>query len=178
MKLTKLSEVETTANELQRIKAQIATKTAAANRQISEIRDEVVTQLGDLEEQAVRLEAAIQRFAEDNRDDEDLFAGGKKSIDLTGCTIGFKLGKPSIVLKDGWTEADVVGELQSARMHSYVTKKEEVKLDKSALMKAYNADKLTDKDLKGLGLQLKQEESFFIELKTIDKVKSTAKASA
>lgn len=178
MKLTRLSEVEKAANELQRIKAQISARTAKANEEISKVRDAAVEELGDLEEQAIRLESSIQKFAEANRDDEELFAGGKKSIELDSCTIGFKLGRASIVLRDGWSEQDAVTELQGNRLHSYVTKKEEVKLDKSAIMKAYNADKLTDKDLKAYGLELKQDESFFIELKTLDKVKSTAKATA
>jgi phage host-nuclease inhibitor protein Gam len=167
-KINNLQDLELAMNELQTMRAKIMTTRGTADEKIAQTRSAIIAETGTLEEEAIRLQNLIETFATKNRDDEELF-GEKKSLNLASGTIGFKLGRPSITLEDGFTTDDVVHNLEESRLKTCVTKTTKIDVDKAAVMKLYKTGKLTDEQLKDLGLQVSQSESFFIELKTVDK---------
>jgi phage host-nuclease inhibitor protein Gam len=162
-----LKDVENAMNELQQLEAQAAAAAANANSKIAEIRDEYTPSVAPLEEKAKRLRNAIESWAEDNRDDEELFPKGRKSIELNAGTISIRAGAPSLVLRKGKSTDDVIELLKEHGIKAGI-KVADPSLDKTAIKKLYDQGKLDDNDLKKLGLEITQTESVNIELKTVE----------
>lgn len=89
----------------------------------------------------------------------ELFAKGKKSASTALTTYGYRLGNPALKPAKGWTWAKVVKFLQGTRRKAYLTTT--VKPDKDAIRLHIKPNKLGR-----IGLEIKQEETFYVERKT------------
>lgn len=162
-----LKDVENALNELQQLEAQAAAEAAEVNKKIAVVRDEYTPTVAPLEEKAKRLRNAIVAWAEDNREDEEIFPKGRKSIELNAGTISIRAGAPSLVLRKGKSTEDVIELLKENGVKAGI-KLADPTLDKTAIKKLYDQGKLDDDDLKKLGLEMTQSESVNIELKTVE----------
>ena len=168
--LESLADVELALNELQEIEAKIELETAGANQDIANIRTTIVPTVSKLEEQAKRIRTNIETWAEGNREDEELFPKGRKTLELQAGTITFRESAPSLVLLDGWKVNDVVEELQDA---DAAIKKAGIKLadptlDKTGIKKLYDQGKIDDKTLKSLGLKMTTSETLTVSTKKLE----------
>lgn len=84
--------------------------------------------------------------------------GTKKSLALTHGTIGFRTGQPQLKTLRGCTWATVLEKLRSGRAQ-YIRTKEEV--NKEALLA--DREQIGTDALRALGIQVAQEERFFVE---------------
>ena len=135
---------------------------AELEMQLTEIRKQYEFKLDKLKTKIENIALNLRKFAEENH---DLYFGGeKKSMNLLHGIIGFRLGNPKLKSAKGFTWKSIL-ELVKDRMHDYIRTKEEVAKDKIL------ADK-DNKDIKELinqcGIEIVQEESFYIEPKEED----------
>lgn len=166
-----------TREELERITGQItALKTfeaqtkAVMDQRITEIRSEYEGQLGDAAEEMETLVQSVRQWAEANQSE---FAG-KKSLDLVHGVIGFRTGTPKLKTRKGWTWDKVLENLIPAGRWDFIRTKKEV--DKEAILAA--RDNMTPADLRNLGVDIVQEESFYVEPKLTEvATRETAKAA-
>jgi phage host-nuclease inhibitor protein Gam len=135
---------------------------AELEMQLTEIRKQYEFKIDKQKKKIEEIALKLRNFAEENH---DLYFGGeKKSMNLLHGTIGFRLGNPKLKSAKGFTWTSIL-ELVKDRMHNYIRTKEEVAKDKIL------ADK-DNKDIKELitqcGIEIVQEESFYIEPKEED----------
>jgi phage host-nuclease inhibitor protein Gam len=135
---------------------------AELEMQLTEIRKQYEFKLDQKKTKIEEIKFSLQKFAEENKN--IYFCGEKKSMNLLHGTIGFRLGNPKLKSAKGFTWKSIL-ELVKDRMHNYIRTKEEVAKDKIL------ADK-DNKDIKELitqcGIEIVQEESFYIEPKEED----------
>jgi len=168
--LVSLADVESALNELQTVEAEIEAESAEANKVIAQARTQIVPTIAENEGLAKRLRTAIENWAEEHRNDEELFPAGRKTLELRAGTIAFRQSAPSLVLMPGWKTEDVVAELKDA---DAAVKKAGIKtpdptLDKTAIKKLYDQGKIDAKGLKALGLEIQTTESLSITTKTLE----------
>lgn len=162
-----LVDVEEAMNELQKLEAQMATEVADANTKIAVIRASVTPEITSLEERVTRLRNSLETWAHNNRQDDELFPEGRKTL-LKAGIISFRTGAQSVTIKKGWDTEDVVEAAKDLGIKS-VLKQPAPELDKTAVKKLYNQGKIEDNDLKKLGLEITQTESVTITLKTFER---------
>jgi phage host-nuclease inhibitor protein Gam len=146
---------------------------ANMNRHYSSLRDEEVLAInskyeGDLADCSVMLKDktdALRAWAECNPQE---FTKGKKSIDMLSGVLGFRTGTPKLALLSRAFTWDKVLELlrSLAAWSPLVRTKDEV--DKEGILALVSSapDKAGFLDeLKRVGLQVKQDETFFVEPK-------------
>lgn len=126
------------------------------DEQITKLREKVADELNDCKERKDQHFEVVQKYCEEN---ESTLFSKKKSLETVHGLIGFRTGTPKLKTAKGYTWASVLNLLKALKP-GYVRTKEEP--NKEAL--------LTDRDkLKGemdtLGIEVVQEETFFIELK-------------
>lgn len=97
---------------------------------------------------------------------EELTEGKRRSIELGGCAIGYRLSTPKVVFSDG-TDDDAAATLRSAEMEEFL--RITIAPDKPAILKALSTDGEPGERhdlaarLIGLGFSSKQVDTFFIE---------------
>lgn len=96
----------------------------------------------------------LQVFAQEN---PDLFKD-KKSLDFTHGTIGFRTGMPKLITRRGYKWPAVL-ELVKKFLPTYVKSKEDI--DKERLL-ADRADETVSKRLADVGIEVTQDETFFV----------------
>lgn len=150
-------------NELQTVDSELQARTARANKEIAAVRDAALDDIADHEGEATKLRNAIDSFAEANRDNEEIFLPGTKSLILHAGSIGFSKNPEQVVLRDGYSTEEVIEKAEKAGLNDIV-KEGKKTLDKTA------AKKLDDKELSKIGLRREQTESFYIKLNTLKEV--------
>ncbi|ACB76666.1 host-nuclease inhibitor Gam family protein [Opitutus terrae] len=162
IKLT--SPVISTRAEAERVLGDIAASTAALNaakakldQRLTSIRQEHEGTIDQLAKRIEALSGLLQQWAEASPEE----FGGKKSIDFIHGTLGFRTGMPKLKTLAGWTWDKVLGALDAA--NHFVRIKREV--DKEGVLMAYGRGELDDAELRGAGMRVVQDESFFVEPK-------------
>lgn len=120
------------------------------NGEITAIKEKYEARINKLQEQRDQAFEAMQSYAEANRDE----FGDKKSMEFTHGSIGFRTGMPKLSPRKGFKWPAVL-ELVKANLKRYIRTKEEI--DKEGI--------LSDRarlDLKSVGLEVKQDETFFV----------------
>ncbi len=156
-------EAESVMNEL---------ATAANNqRSLIALRDEEVLALNakyevDLAECSDLLKEKTEMLRAWAECNPDQFTKGRKSIEMLSGTLGFRTGTPKLAVLSRAFNWEKVIELMraAADWKPFVRTKEEV--DKEGILGAAAAAQNKEafaEDLKRVGLQVKQEESFFVE---------------
>jgi phage host-nuclease inhibitor protein Gam len=102
--------------------------------------------------------ALVQAWAESNPEE----FGAKKSIETPHGVIGFRTGTPKLAKLARFTWAKVFDALKASTIGKlYIRTKEEI--DKEAILGAHSTGKVTTADLRNLGCEVVQEESFFVD---------------
>lgn len=136
--------------------ARIAKLNATMDEQFTKIREKYADELAELESKREQSFEVVQIYCQENQ--ETLF-NKKKSFDTAHGTVGFRTGTPKLTTIKGFTWSSVQTLLSKLRPEYIRTKTEP---NKELLLA--DRDKLKA-ELPDLGLEVKQDESFFIELK-------------
>jgi len=133
---------------------------AEMDRQLQAVREKFEVHLGELKKLVEEKTTVAQAWSEAN----PLEFGKRKSIDFVHGQVGFRTGTPKLkpLLKWKW---DMVLEAVKINFwaNGYLRTKEEV--DKETLLADYSKATRTDLELRTLGVQVVQDESFFVEPK-------------
>lgn len=146
----KRETAETAFADYNRATSQLQIIEGKMNAEITAIKEKHEAKINGLQEQKDECFEVMQVFAEEN---QQLFEG-KKSIDWVHGSFGFRTGMPKLTTRKGF-KWPAVFELVKGKLSQYIRVKEE--LDKEKLMSDRN-----DLDLKSIGLEVTQDESFFI----------------
>jgi len=130
---------------------------AEKNAALKELDEQFSPRLNAWEQAIQEKTVLIQAWAEANPEE---FAK-RKSIELAHGTIGFRTGTPKLKTLAKQTWAKVLDTLRASPFaEKFIRIKEEV--DKESLLVAHANFSIDDAGLRGLGLEVTQEESFFI----------------
>ena len=138
--------------------ARLAKINAEMDVQITRIRDKRADEIAKLTEMRDKSFEVVQAFALENR--EELFAK-KKSMDGAHGTFGFRTGTPKLKTLRGFTWASALN-LIKAFLPDYVRTSEEPAKDK--LLADREVPEVAA-EFEKCGIQVVQDETFFIELK-------------
>jgi phage host-nuclease inhibitor protein Gam len=147
-----LHDYAQSSSELKRIES-------AAEKEIQAVRDKHQSEITSLKEEMKMAFERIQAYATANR--REAF-GTKKSQDWTHRVIGFRIGQPRAKVRGGFRWADVLENLKANQLLQFVRTKEDVHKDKII---ASREDAKVMEKLKAVGVEVIQEESFFIDIK-------------
>ena len=151
-------QMEAAFSEYAAADARLAKINAEMDVQITRIRDKRAEEIAKLTETRDKSFEVVQAFALENR--EELFAK-KKSMDCAHGTFGFRTGTPKLKTRRGFTWAATL-ELLKEFLPAYVRTKEEPAKDK---LLADRELAETVAEFERCGLEVVQDETFFIELK-------------
>jgi len=140
---------------------QRATK-IAMDDEITVIRQKYEPQLAECDAHIADGMKLAQEYCDANPDMFD----GKRSIDTTHAAVGYRTGMPKLKTLRGWTWDRVLESLASlpGKMRDYIRTKPEV--DKAKIIA--EADDIGADCLRKFGMQLVQDETFFIDPKLED----------
>lgn len=113
--------------------------------------------ISELTREIDRLTKMAEQWAAPRR--KELFPTGKKSASTALTTYGYRLGQPSLKPASGWTWDKVTAFLKTTRRKVYLVTK--VTPDKEAIRQHVKPNNLAK-----LGLQIKQDETFYVERST------------
>jgi phage host-nuclease inhibitor protein Gam len=144
-------EIAVAENLRRIIKATLDEKTLA-------IREKYAPDIAAADVEIKANSALVQAWAEANPDD----FGKKKSIVFRSGTVGFRTGTPKAKTRAGFTWARVLEKLKSVAWgFAFVRVSEEAAKDE--LIAAATQSRITNDELQQIGVEVVQDESFFIE---------------
>lgn len=127
--------------------------------QVLEINKRVEQPLARLSETIKNQTDTLRAWAEAN---PDQFPKGRKSIEMTSGTLGFRTGTPALKLfSRAFTWDKVLQLIRQGAAADYIRTKEEVAKD--TILADHASKIIQDADLRTLGLKVDQSESFFVE---------------
>lgn len=135
--------------------------TATMDVEINKIRDKHKDTLEQLDKSCDENLTVIERYCNENK--AQLFTD-KRSIDTTYGTLGYRMGNPALKPLKGFTWTSIL-ECLKAKLPNYVRVKHEP--NKELLLQDRDKKDVAKK-LEGVGIQVVQEETFFITPKTED----------
>lgn len=127
---------------------------------IQTIREKYSSRIEALEEKSGEMRTGIIEFARKHR--ETLFPLNRKSLRLTDGVVGYRAGRASLKLQEGYTWDDVLEALQESKAKDYIRVKLEV--NRSLLLSRSDDPKVANL-IQRVGLQVVAEEQFFVETK-------------
>ena len=155
---TNAKDAEKILAQYAEVDAKIEQINATMDEAFTKVREQYAAELSDLSEKRNQAYQQMQMYAEANR--EELFIK-KKSVDMSQGTIGYRTGTPKLKTAKGHTWA-VVLKLLKNLAPQYVRSKEEPAKD----VLLADRDKKGNKELYAdAGLQVVQDETFYIDLK-------------
>ena len=133
----------------------------ALDREITAARERFEAPLATLGKQIEEKTALLERWADQNPEE---FPKGRKSLELTHGTLGWRTGNPKLKLTRGssWEAALTIVETISKFAHFLRVKKE---VNKEAILAAASQETISEAELKQIGVKVVQDESFFVEPK-------------
>ena len=146
-----------TLDDIARKGVELDTLQAAKETAMQQVLTEHDPKISELAREIARLTKMAEQWASPRRD--ELFVKGRKSGTTALHTYGYRLGQPSLKPAPGWTWDKVVALLKSTRRRAYLVTK--VTPDKDAIRLHVKPHKLAK-----LGMQIKQDETFYVERST------------
>jgi phage host-nuclease inhibitor protein Gam len=131
--------------------------TAKMDEAITKIRSKYADDLAELKDQKDSAFEVVQAYCTEH---EEIF-GNAKSVDTVHGRIGFRTGNPSLKPLRGFTWTSI-NELIKAKLPGYMRRYEEA--DKESLLADRNKPEIMTL-LPSVGIQVKQDERFYIDLK-------------
>lgn len=133
---------------------------ADMNSEIIAVKERYEAKIEELKQKIKVHQKLIEGWAMDNPDE---FPQDKKSVDFPCGTIGHRTGTPTVVAIGGWTLGGALTALVSRGESRFVSTKES--LSKEAILAAVRKKEISPEWLRGVGLEVRQNEKFFIEPK-------------
>lgn len=146
------SAAEAAVLDWARAQAELASITAQKKVALTELENQFSPKVQELEKQAADAEIIVRAYAEKF---PEIF-NGKKSTPLAGHTIGFRLGAPKLVELKDWDKTRVLAAIKK-HFPDYVRIQESI--DKKSILSDFKDE---PKALGKIGLEVKQDESFYI----------------
>jgi len=146
----------------QEILLQRATK-IALDDQLAQVRAKFESELAEIDDRINDGMKLAQEYADAH---PDMFPKDRKSLDTTHAVVGYRTGMPKLKTLRGWTWDVVLDAVLSlpGKMREYIRTKSEV--DKARIIA--DADDIGADCLRKFGMQLVQDETFFIDPKLED----------
>ena len=151
-------QMESAFGEYALADAEVQSINAQMDAQFVAIREQNADRLAELEQKKSTAFEVMQVFATENR--EELFSK-RKSLETTHGVLGFRTGQPKLKTKKGFTWAAVL-ELLKKFGKDYIRTAPEVAKDK---LLADREDKKCQKVMEDCGIEVVQDETFFVEPK-------------
>lgn len=150
--------MESAFSEYAAVDAKLAKINATMDEQITRIREKYSDEITKLSEVRDKSFEVVQTYAQENR---DVIFSKKKSLEAAHGTFGFRTGTPKLKTLRGFTWASAEKLIQ-AFLPEYIRTKSEPAKDK---LLADRDKKEVASKLEECGLQIVQDETFYIELK-------------
>ena len=154
------ARAEEILGEIATLKLERNQQTNEMDRDLTAIRERYETSFEALDKQINEKVALLETWAAANPDE---FPKNRKSIEMIHGLIGYRTGTPKLKTLLRWTRAKVLEHLQDNEGNEYIRTKEEV--DKDAILSDYAQKILNEERLKKIGVQVVQDETFFVEPK-------------
>lgn len=151
-------QVEAALSEFVQADSSIQKITAEMELKITAIRDKEATRLAQLQQQKDDAVEVLQAFATENK--ETLFSKTKSYKSAHG-VFGFRTGTPKLKQLKGFTKESVLT-LVKTLLPDYIRTNEEVAKDR---LLADRSDEGMEENLKKCGMQVVQDETFYVEPK-------------
>jgi phage host-nuclease inhibitor protein Gam len=152
------AEMEILVAEITELKLRLKQSANAMDEALTGVRERYEKRQAGLEKSIAEKSTVAQAWAEANWAE----FGSLKSLEFTHGTVGWRSGQPQLRTLSGWTWDRVLEKLkQEADLSGYVRAREEV----NKQMILGDRERLGNDGLRGLGVRVVQEESFFIEPK-------------
>lgn len=151
-------DAERLAGEISQLIIERTARTNQIDEAVNRARAEHESRLTALAKAIDEKTDLLRAWADANRDE----FGQRKSLDFLHAVIGFRTGTPKLKTRSPWTWASVLENLCN-HWDSYVRTKAEP--DKTLIIADHAKGELTNSDLVEMGLQVVQDEAFFIEPK-------------
>lgn len=156
--ITKL-RAEEILGELATLKLEERDRKTEMDREITAVRERFEKPLHDLGKQIEDRTVLLESWASANPAE----FGKKKSIELLHGTVGYRTGTPKLKTLAKWTWDRVLEAIKTLGFDALVRVKEAV--NKEAIIGAIGAGTFTDTEARAIGVQLVQDEAFFVEPK-------------
>jgi phage host-nuclease inhibitor protein Gam len=159
MQPANIEQAEAIMAEYATLDALISETTAKMDQEITAIRERYADDLQELGDKREEKFTSLQLFAENNR---TLFEK-RRSIEMAHGALGFRTGTPKLKTLRGFTWAAVTNLLKQS-LPSYVRTVDEPAKDKLLADRDIpQVNQFFNKD--GIGIEVVQDETFFVELK-------------
>ncbi len=157
-KIETKAEMAAAVADIARMTVELNILRATLDERIFAIKEDLIPEI-EAAQKAIRAQvAAAKVWAVANKDE----FGNAKSMDLGLAIVGFRTGMPKLSFLKNWTvEKTMSAILRFFPKRGYVRTKEE--LDKEALIA--DRDALTPTDRDKIGIEIAQEEAFFVDVK-------------
>lgn len=155
--ITSQEEFIATLDRIARLGVHLDMLQAAKETAMQQVLTEHDPEINDVARGIDQLTKRAEQWASPRRD--ELFPRGKKSATTALTTYGYRLGNPSLKPAKGWTWDKIVALLKATRRKAYLVTK--MTPDKEAIRLHVKPHKLAK-----LGLEIKQEETFYVERAT------------
>ena len=157
--LTRL-RAEEILGEIATLKLEERDQKNAMDRALTSVREQFEAPLDSLAKQIGDKTALLETWASANPDE---FPRNRKSIEMLHGVIGYRTGTPKLVKLAKWTWDRVLEKLQELDLLAFIRVKSEV--NREALIAAVGEGRLLSAEARQLGVQVVQDESFFVEPK-------------
>jgi phage host-nuclease inhibitor protein Gam len=151
------SRAEELLGEIASLKLEEREQKNALDRELTTARERFESPLTVLGKQIEEKTALLESWAAANPAE---FPKNRKSIELLHGVLGYRTGTPKLKTLAKWTWDRVLEKLKDV-LPDFVRTKEEV--NREALISAIGEGRLTPDDARQLGVQVVQEESFYVE---------------
>ena len=139
---------------------QINALDAEMNKDILAVKERFEARIEELKQKAKVHAKLIEGWAMDNPDE---FPADKKSVDFPCGTIGHRTGTPTVATIGGWTLGRALKVVLARGEKRFVATKES--LSKEAILTAFRKKEISAEWLREVGLEVRQNEKFFIDPK-------------
>ena len=151
-------ELEAAVNDYAAQDATLRGLKAELDVELAKVRDLYAARVSAAEDALKPLAASIEEWAILH---PELFLE-KKSLDLIGGRIGFRMSPPSVKMLRGVQEETAVDRVMASQWAANWTR-DKIELARDTILADYASGNVTEADLKNVGLRVSQTENFFIE---------------
>jgi phage host-nuclease inhibitor protein Gam len=160
-KTVSLKDAQTAGEQYTRANSALNKVEVEMNTKINELKARYTDRISEAKEEMAEAQEVLQTYANQEKKNWD-----KGSMDLLHCVIGFRKSPAKVVIDEGKTTWDKVTELAAKLFPSLVKKSTLVQLDKKAVVAASKDEKLFKKIQDKTGIDVVQDETFYVTAKT------------
>ena len=150
-------EVETLVGDITALVIAERKTKALLDKRLKEIKDDYQAQLVDINERVTPLLLRVQAWADAHPEE----FGKHRSIQMLHGTVGWRVGQPTLKTLKGWTWDRCLEYLRNHGLGHFIRTKEEP--DKQGIITTFFREATREGELKAMGMQIVQDDSFYVE---------------